>query len=165
MLNKIVELIKNTDEFTPIEKDESIATIMGYSHKWTRENAVKVLNAMEKGKAYRCKDLTPIITGREFKIYDQCGVNAFMKVLVKTGAIRREVVFTGREIEIPNPKIAKLQEKIADWFWARDFYHRHRDDRQATLIQQNIKQCANEMATLSPTIKVKEKIAYFYKTY
>lgn len=72
MLNRIVELIKNTNELTPNEKNEGIATIMGYGDRWTKRNAIKVLNAMEKDKAYRCKDLSPIITGREFKMYDQC---------------------------------------------------------------------------------------------
>ena len=57
MLNRIVELIKNTDEFNPTEKDESIATIMGYGDKWTKRNAIKVLGVMEKGKAYTVTEI------------------------------------------------------------------------------------------------------------
>lgn len=171
MLNRIVELIKNTKEFTPIEKDEGVATIMGYGDKSTRRNAVKVLSAMEKDKAYRCKNLTPIITGREFKMYDQCCINGFMRALVKAGAIRREVVITGREIEIPNPKrnnIKQLERDIAYYNDCLATYNPRRNWPSQSVYRERIMWCEQkleQLKALPTTIKIKEKITYFYKTY
>jgi hypothetical protein len=173
MLNRIVELIKNTNELNHEEKCEGIVTIMGYGDKWTRRNAVKVLGAMEKGKAYRCKDLTPIITGREFEMYDQCCINGFMKRLVTMGAIRREVVVTGREIEIPNPKRTKLKRYYEDLSWCENiianyvkpgsYYFMSRSEYIS--MAEEYKQKIADLESLPKTIKVKEKIAYFYKTF
>jgi hypothetical protein len=171
MLKRVVELIKNTDEFTPIEKDEGIATIVGYGEGWTRKNAVRVLSVMEKDKAYRCKDLTPIITGHAFKMYDQCCMIGLMRALVKAGAIRREVVVTGREIEIPNPKrngIRQLERDIAYYNERLTFYNPRRDWISQSDYRERIMWCEQkleQLKALPTTIKVKEKITYFYKTY
>lgn len=170
MLNRIVELIKNTNELNHEEKCEGIVTIMNYGDSRTKRNATKVLNRMEKDVAYRCKDLTPIITGHEFKMYDQCCVNGFMKRLVKMSAIRREVVVTGREIEIPNPKRNKLKgyyEEI-EYYEGRIANYNSRDwySKEEYEIRRDFcKRAAEELEALPKTIKVKEKIAYFYKTF
>ena len=160
-MKELAKKIVNVETLTVEEKITAIAALT-YKYKpcsYVLTNNKKAIATMEIGKPYRCSEVNNKNIQSLAKLFGK---------LVDCGMMSKETVITGRTLTVPNAKYKNITDSIKFWstvnpnrpcniYACGEYLNIH--------ASEYVKMLEMELANLSPTIEIKEKITYYTRLF
>jgi hypothetical protein len=168
-MTNIANVIINSNELNETEKVEAIVAIFGsHNNRHSQRDSRNILSVMKKGVPYSCADIVEGVTTNGS--YETArGAAAILRRYVQEGLVERTYIKTGKTLEIENPRVTVLKEKINNcrqYHWYERYRSTKGDINSGFLPYDKFIEFAEALlAETKPTITIEEKKAVYTRLF
>ena len=167
-MTNIANVIINSNELNDAEKVEVMVAIFGTHNYYSQRSGKCVLSVMKKGVPYSCAEISEgVKTNGSYETAKSAA--AILRKYVKEGLVERTYIKTGKTLEIENPRVTILKEKINNcrqYHWFERYRSTKGDINSGFLPYDKFIEFAEALlAETKPTITIEEKKAVYTRLF